>query len=98
MNHGHYSVYNNMQPLSSVIGSLPLINPSPFGLGVYQQQTSSDLRLRLYICYIHLIAMVYILHIYIYIYIYMYVYSYMLKVTKLLGVVFPCHQIHVDNL
>ena len=36
----------NIQPLSSVIGSLLLINPEPEGLGVYQWQTSSDLRLR----------------------------------------------------
>ena len=37
------TVYStNIRPSSSVIGSLPLINPSPFGLGVYQWQTSSD--------------------------------------------------------
>ena len=45
--------FTNIQPESSVIGSLPLINPSPFGLGVYQWQTSSDFRLGSYICGIH---------------------------------------------
>ena len=39
----------NIRPSSSVIGSLPLINPSAFGLGVYQWQTSSDLGLGSYI-------------------------------------------------
>ena len=43
----------NIRPSSSVIGSLPLINPSPFGLGVYQWQTSSDFGLGSYICGIH---------------------------------------------
>ena len=43
----------NIRPSSSVIGSLPLINSSPFGLGVYQWQTSSDFGLGLYICGIH---------------------------------------------
>ena len=42
---------------------MPLINPSPFGLGVYQWQASSDLGLGSYICCIHLLAVVYILHI-----------------------------------
>ena len=65
----------NIRPSSSVIGSLPLINPSAFSLGVYQWQTSSDLGLGSYICCIHLIAMVYILHNYIYIYIYIYIHT-----------------------
>ena len=64
------TVYStNIQLSSSVIGSLPLINPSPFGLGVYQWQTSSDFGLGSYICGIHLLAVVYILYIYIYIYV-----------------------------
>ena len=43
----------NILPKSSIIGSLPLINPLPFGLGVYQWETSSDFRLGSYICGIH---------------------------------------------
>ena len=66
----------NIQPLSSVIGSLPLINPSPFGLGVYQWQASSDLGLRSYICCIHLLAVVYILHICMYVCMYVCIYIY----------------------
>ena len=49
------TVYStNLWPLSSVIGSLPMINPSPFGFRVYQWQTPSDLGFQPYICRIHL--------------------------------------------
>ena len=64
MNHGYYGVFNKYITLVSlVIRKLPMINPSPFGLGVYQRKTSSDLRLTSYICWIHLLVVVYILYI-----------------------------------
>ena len=51
-----------IHPLSSVIWSLPLINPSPFRLGIYQEQHSSDLGVRSCICWIHLVFVVYHTH------------------------------------
>ena len=64
------TVYStNMRPLSSVIRSLPLINPDPFRVGVYQWQTSSELGLGLYICQKNLLAMASTLHTYIHIHI-----------------------------
>ena len=64
------TVYStNMRPLSLVIRSLPLINPEPFRVGVYQWQTSSELGLGLYICQKNLLAMASTLHTYIHIHI-----------------------------
>ena len=68
MNYGYYGVFD--KPLSLFIRSFPLINSLPFGLGVYQWLTSTDLILGLYICRIYLLAVVYILHRCIYMYMY----------------------------
>ena len=94
MNHGYYSVFDKHTLLVLGHQKFALINPSPFGLRVYQWQTSSDLELRSYICRIHLVPMGYVLHInilyvYIYIYvilhiyIYIYIYIYIFIYVKL---------------
>ena len=78
------TVYStNMRPLSSVIRSLPLINPEAFRVGVYQWETSSDLGFGLYICQKNLLAMASTLHTYIHIHIHMctHTYTYIIMYT-----------------
>ena len=47
----------NIWALSSAIRSLPLINPTPFRLGVYQWKTTYDLRLKSCMCGIYLVCL-----------------------------------------